>query len=192
MKKRILIFSLLTIFTISILIGLIIALYSKIHLKKVEGKYMEIANRVIDIEEKESEVITKEELKLNEYVIGILEIPKIDVKAPVRDGTTDDILTDSIGHFKNTSYWNGNVGFASHNSGNFVSHYFENLDKLIIGDTITYKTKFGERSYKVTEIKNIDSKDWSEMANTKENSLTLITCIKNKPDLRLCIKAIEK
>ena len=154
---------------------------------------MEIAERVIDTkDEKESEVITKEELELNDYVIGILEIPKIEVKAPVRDGTTDDVLTDSIGHFKNTSYWNGNVGLASHNNGNFVSHYFEDLDKLVIGDQITFKTKFGERSYKVTEIRNIDSKDWSEMANTKENSLTLITCIKNKPDLRLCIKAVEK
>ena len=153
---------------------------------------MEIANRVIDIEEKESEIITNEELELNEYVIGILEIPKIDVKAPVRDGTTDDILTDSIGHFKNTSYWNGNIGFASHNGGNFVSHYFEDLNKLMIGDTITYKTKFGERGYKVVEINNIDSKDWSKLSNTKENSLTLITCIKNKPNLRLCVKAIEK
>lgn len=153
---------------------------------------MEIAKRVIDTEEKEIEIITNEELELNEYVIGILEIPKIDVKAPVRDGTTDDILTYSIGHFKNTSYWNGNIGFASHNGGSFVSHYFEDLNKLVIGDTITYKTKFGERGYKVVEINNIDSKDWSKLSNTKENSLTLITCIKNKPNLRLCVKAIEK
>lgn len=154
---------------------------------------MEIAERVIDTkDEKESEVITKEELELNEYVIGILVIPKVEVKAPVRDGTTDDVLTDSIGHFKNTSYWNGNVGLASHNSGNFVSHYFEKLDKLVIGDTITYKTKFGERRYQVAEIENIDSKDWSMLANTKENSVTLITCVKNNPNLRLCIRAIEK
>ena len=45
---------------------------------------------------------------------------------------------------------------------------------------------------KESAIKNKSIINKYKNYNTKENSLTLITCIKNKPDLRLCIKAIEK
>ena len=44
----------------------------------------------------------------------------------------------------------------------------------------------------VEEIKEIKSTDWSIITQTSENIITLITCIKNKPNLRLCVKAVEK
>ena len=40
--------------------------------------------------------------------------------------------------------------------------------------------------------KKIDSRDWSVISQTAENKVTLITCVKNKPELRLCVQAIEK
>jgi len=134
-------------------------------MKITKQKYIDIAESIIDANvEFENELITNEELELNEFVIGILEIQKLDLKAPIRDGTLPDILNDSIGHFKNTKYWNGNVGLAAHNRGLFISHYFERINELSAGDQITYKTKFGVRNYEVTESKIIDSNDWSELS----------------------------
>lgn len=140
----------------------------------------------------ETSIVTKEELKLNDNLIGILEIPKLNIKAPVKEGTTQSILKYSVGHFSNSSNWNGNIALASHNRGDYVAHYFSNIHELVVGDEIIYKTKFGERRYEVVENKKIDSRDWSVISQTTQNKVTLITCVKNKPELRLCVQAIEK
>ena len=195
MKNKFVIFLFIISFIVSVLLGFFISIHLKNNLKKKENRYIEIAEKIIENSNKKdvnSEIITNEELQINNNVIGILEIPKIEIKAPVREGTTQETLKDSIGHLKNSSLWNGNVGLAAHNRGNYVSHYFERLDELVVGDLIIYKTKFGERRYEVEKIINIESTDWSELSQTEENSLTLITCIKNKPNLRLCVKAIKK
>lgn len=143
-------------------------------------------------EQAETNIVTKEELKLNDNLIGILEIPKLNIKAPVKEGTTQSILKYSVGHFSNSSNWNGNIALASHNRGDYVAHYFSNIHELVVGDEIIYKTKFGERRYEVVENKKIDSRDWSVISQTTQNKVTLITCVKNKPELRLCVQAIEK
>lgn len=138
------------------------------------------------------EVVTKEELELNDNLVGILKIPKLNVEAPVKEGTSQYILKYAVGHFSNSSNWNGNIALASHNRGDYVAHYFENINKLVVGDEIIYKTKFGERRYKVKECKKIKSTDWSVVSQTKDNQITLITCVKNEPEYRFCVKATEK
>ena len=37
----------------------------------------------------------------------------------------------------------------------------------------------------------IKDTDWSYLQETKENKLTLITCVENEPKYRRCIQAIE-
>ena len=156
-------------------------------------KTEEIINNIENINQPiETSIVTKEELKLNDNLIGILEIPKLNIKAPVKEGTTQSILKYSVGHFSNSSNWNGNIALASHNRGDYVAHYFSNIHELVVGDEIIYKTKFGERRYEVVENKKIDSRDWSVISQTAQNKVTLITCVKNKPELRLCVQAIEK
>ena len=85
----------------------------------------------------------------------------------------------------------GNIALASHNRGDYVAHYFENIEKLVEGDEIIYKTKFGVRKYVVEKSKQIQSTDWSVILPTEENKITLITCVKNEPKLRLCVQALE-
>ncbi|MBO5348249.1 MAG: class D sortase [Clostridia bacterium] len=140
---------------------------------------------------KEKEVFSVEKISQDNNVLGKIKIPKIEVEAPIKEGTTSDVLKQSVGHFSNTSYWNGNVALASHNRGTYA-HYFENLDKLSLNDEIIYQTKLGTRIYVVNKIDQISEKDLSVLNNNNENTITLITCIKNKPNLRLCVKAIEK
>lgn len=156
-------------------------------------KTEEIINNTENINQPiETSIVTKEELKLNDNLIGILEIPKLNIKAPVKEGTTQSILKYSVGHFSNSSNWNGNIALASHNRGDYVAHYFSNIHELVVGDEIIYKTKFGERRYEVLENKKIDSRDWSVISQTTQNKVTLITCVKNEPESRLCVQAIEK
>lgn len=77
-----------------------------------------------------------------------------------------------------------------HNRGNKYS-YFARINELEIGDIITYKTKFYERKYKVDNIKVVFEDDWSMLQNSKENKITMVTCIANKKNQRLCVQATQ-
>lgn len=129
---------------------------------------------------------------LENDIIGILKIPKLSVEAPIKDGTSQEVIRTSIGHFVESDYWNGNVALASHNSGT-NAHYFEKINELNTDDEIEYMTKCGTRKYKVKSIQKIESTDWSmvEKNENQENTITLITCISGKPNYRLCVRGVE-
>lgn len=194
MKRKILVILIIVIFLISILSVYLIHKYKQNKVHTTEIELINIADNIVntDIKENVEDIITKDELEINEDVIGIIEIPKLNVKAPIREGTTQKILKYSVGHFSNSNIWNGNVALASHNRGNYVAHYFDRINELKMGDEIIYKTKFGERRYLVTKNKKIESTDWSVVSATKDNRITLITCVKNQPKLRICVQATEK
>lgn len=60
------------------------------------------------------------------------------------------------------------------------------------GDIIKYKTKFFDRTYVVDNIQVIYETNWNLLESTEENKLSLITCIANKRNQRLCVQATEK
>lgn len=124
-------------------------------------------------------------------VIAYLTIPSISLtNAPVKEGTDMDTLNNYLGHFTDSAYLEGNVAIAGHNRG-YEKKYFENLDKVRQGDEITYQTKYQTKKYKVSEVKTIKDKDVYVIENTPENKITLITCVKNKGNLRLCVVGDE-
>lgn len=135
---------------------------------------------------------TKEDNEENaEDIIGYLTIKSIGLeKAPIREGTEDSILEKAIGHFSETSYLEGNVCLAAHNRG-YEHNYFENLKNIKENDLITYTTKNEEKNYEVVQIEKIKEDDVNVLENTKENRITLITCVENEPQFRLCIIANE-
>jgi len=135
-------------------------------------------------------VYEKEEKIEGENVLGILTIEKIGLKATVKEGSTEEILKEYIGHMSETSKYDGNIGLAAHNRGNKYS-YFARINELEKGDKIVYKTKFYERTYVVSKKVVIFDTDWSYLQTTKDNRITMITCIANKPNQRLCIQAVE-
>ena len=57
-------------------------------------------------------------------VIGTLEIPKIELSAPIKEGTDWETMEEYIGHFENSSIWEGNVCLASHNRRNTCKALF--------------------------------------------------------------------
>ena len=127
----------------------------------------------------------------DDSVLGILTIEKIGLKAPVKDGTTDEILSNYIGHIEETATYDGNVGLAAHNRG-CENSYFARINELEKGDIIKYKTKFFDRIYVVDNIQVIYETDWSLLESTQENKLSLITCISGRKTQRLCVQATEK
>lgn len=150
------------------------------------------------IEEKPNQTDKEEKIeeKLAKYYnskegIWEVEIPVIGLNAPIAEGTTQEIMREYVGHFENTSYWKGNIGLAAHNRG-FPINYFEKVKDLEIGDEIIYRTPEGEKIYEINFYKIIEDTDWSYLQETQDNRITLITCVSNKPNKRLCVQAKEK
>lgn len=119
-----------------------------------------------------------------------LEIPKISLCAKISEGTTSKVMDKYIGHFMETSKDNGNVGLAAHNRG-YKVNYFSNLKKLEKGDLVIYTYKGKSQKYTVTSKEIIKDTDWSKLENSTVNKLTMITCVENKPEYRLCVQATE-
>lgn len=119
-----------------------------------------------------------------------LEIPKISLCAKISEGTTSKVMDKYIGHFIETSKDNGNVGLAAHNRG-YKVNYFSNLKKLEKGDLVIYTYKGKSQKYTVTSKEIIKDTDWSKLENSAVNKLTMITCVENKPEYRLCVQATE-
>ena len=142
-------------------------------------------NESIGTENEGNEEITTQ--KLNWYI----EIPSIYLKAPIEETTNMEVLNEYVGHFEDTSKTAGNIGLAGHNRG-YKNNYFENLNKVQKGEEIKYKYNDFEKVYIVQSIEIIKSTNWSYLENTAENKITLITCVENRPDERLCVQAIEK
>ena len=120
-----------------------------------------------------------------------LEIPKIELYADINEGTSEEILNKYVGHFEETSICDGNVGLAGHNRG-YPVNYFARLKELEIGDLIYYIYKGKKSEYRVELKEIIQDTNWNFLEPTKENKLTLITCVEDKPSLRRCIQAIEQ
>ncbi len=121
--------------------------------------------------------------------LGTLKIPAIGVNSKIVEGTSNASLAKGIGHFTNTSIWDGNVCVAAHNRG--TNAIFGKIHTLSIGDTITLTTKQGTRNYSVTSVEKVSETDTSGTASTSENTITLYTCVRNQRELRYCVKGVE-
>lgn len=121
--------------------------------------------------------------------LATLKIPTIDLSVRVYQGTDSKTLARGVGHFEETSIWEGNVALAAHNRG--ANDYFGEIHTLDIGDRITLTTKLGTRTYKVVSVEKISETDRSDLAPSTENRLTLYTCVRNQSAYRWCVQAVE-
>ncbi|MDO5556612.1 MAG: sortase [Clostridia bacterium] len=129
----------------------------------------------------------------NPFVIGILEIPKINLKYPILSNTTNDALKISPCRFYGP-YPNevGNLCIAAHNYDD--NRFFGNLNKLSVGDFVNINCM--DNSCIVYTIYNKFEISESNIECTNQNTMgkkeiTLITC-NNINKNRLVVKAKEK
>ena len=133
--------------------------------------------------------ITNENIKPTNWS---LEIPKIELKANIEEDTTDEVLNRNIGHFVGSGYTDGNIALAAHNRGYDVN-YFSRVKELEIGDKVIYTYGDYRKEYEVVSKEIIKDTNVEVIENNGSiNSLTLITCVENMPELRRCIKCAEK
>lgn len=119
-----------------------------------------------------------------------IEIPSINLKANIFEGTTKEVMDKYIGHFEETQKTNGNIGLAAHNRG-YKNNYFSGLKKLKEGDKIIYKYNDFTKEYEVTKHYIIKDTDWTPLEGTENNRITLITCVENQKEYRRCIQGEE-
>ncbi len=151
-------------------------------IQNIEQKLEKIVNTQIVVEEEPYF------LKGEEKEIGLIIIPSLNIKAPICEGTSNNVLKYAVGHFIQTGLWNGNIVLASHNRGSYA-HYFSKISELKNGAEIIYITDMGERRYIVTESKVIEETNVEVLKNTDENTITLITCITGQRNKRRCVIA---
>jgi len=186
-KKRIILNIVWILIMLILIVVSLLIIVRNAKINDIEDKMRQV--KIYDIEDYEQRetVLIEEKSEL-----GKITIPSILLEqAPVKEGTELSTLNEAIGHIATTSLYYGNVGLASHNGGTENANYFENLKNIKVGDEIFYETIYGTKRYIVKTIEKIANDDWSYLEATKDNRLTLITCIRNHPELRLCVQAVE-
>ena len=107
------------------------------------------------------------------------EIPRLDIKVPVLEGTDNKSLQVSAGHFEGTgALGNGNYCIAGHNS-TIYAEIFNDLDQIQIGDEM-YLVNIDENrtryKYIVTEYKKVEPSDTWVLKDFDDDRLTVISC----------------
>ena len=131
-----------------------------------------------------------EDMKRSDGSIGTVKIPSLGISMKVWEGETDTSMAKGMAHYSSTSGWDGNIGLCGHNRGSAYS--IGSIKNLEIGDTITYTTVYGTRTYAVSYVGTISSTDWSRLQATADNRLTITTCLANQPSKRVVVQAVEK
>ena len=132
-----LIISLVIFIIFEICLSQVFKFYSQ-SLKGVQKISRNINNEKIKII-KESDIKEKQLEEIKEDLWQI-EIPKINLIAPIAEGTSQEVMLEYVGHFENTAQWEGNIGLAAHNRG-YPINYFSKLKELKNGDKVIYKSK---------------------------------------------------
>ena len=171
-----------------ILITIISTILFYIYNKNAKIDY--VINETSDVQDNIENIDSLDDLYVKidgKNVLGVIQIDKINYKGLIYESTNMDVLDKGIGHFESSPIFNGNVCLAGHN-------YFgiwKDLYTLKTGDTIKYTCVLGSKEYNVLNVQTINYDDISVLDNTKDNEITLITCIKNTPTKRLCVQAKE-
>ena len=120
----------------------------------------------------------KDTLLLQEGVIGIIELPSLDIRYPVFEGAGSVQLNEGIGHMTNTTELcgKGNCVLAGHN-GSRRGVYFTYLCNIEAGAKVVLTNRKKEKhEYTVKEMKVVNPYDELVTEQTEGESLTLFTC----------------
>jgi sortase A len=105
--------------------------------------------------------------------LALLKVPRLQLKAPVFDGTDELTLNHGLGLIAGTAWPGepGNVGIAGHRDG-----FFRKLKDIRPGDEIELATRAGADIYVADKIQIVTPQDVGVLASDSEPSLTLVTC----------------
>ncbi|MEZ5140109.1 MAG: class E sortase [Acidimicrobiales bacterium] len=108
--------------------------------------------------------------------IAEIQIPSIGITRTVVSGISLDQLKRGPGHYPETPLPGqaGNVAIAGHRTT--YGQPFHNIDKIEVGDQITFKTLQGTFVYEVTEHLIVSPDQVEVLQDQGDNRITLIAC----------------
>jgi len=117
---------------------------------------------------------------IEDEIIGVLEIPAMELTMPVYLGASDDHLAAGAAVLGNTSApiggANTNCVIAGHR-GWRGADYFRHIDRLQIGDTVTLTNLWETLTYTVADIQIIQPHEVDKIKIQQgRDLLTLLTC----------------
>ncbi len=196
MKKITVYRIILAILVITALVLVVFVIKKNVESNKIENNTQSVLQEIK--KEKESnpndiDVIQEIDQEIEGYkVVGIINIPKINIEYPILEKTNKESLKLSITKFYGEKINQiGNVVLAGHN--NLNNKMFGKIDKLENGDIIELTdSQMVTIKYEVFDKYIIDPNDISCIYPVDENSreVTLITCT-NRDKNRLIVKARE-
>jgi sortase A len=106
-------------------------------------------------------------------VMGVLEIPSLKLKVPVYSTDTELTMDRGAGIVDGMAYPHepGNIGISGHRDG-----YFRVLKDVQLGDKIVLQTLEGPKQFTIDTFQVVDIKDVSLLQDTREQTVTLVTC----------------
>lgn len=117
---------------------------------------------------------------IEDEIIGVLEIPAMELTMPVYLGASDDNLAAGAAVLGNTSApiggTNTNCVIAGHR-GWKGADYFRHIDKLAVGDTVKLTNLWETLTYTVADIQIIQPHEVEKIKiQPNRDLLTLLTC----------------
>jgi sortase A len=126
----------------------------------------------------------------NGSIVGRLAIPRLHVRAMVREGDSDRTLSIALGHIPGTAFpgQKGNVGIAGHRDS-----LFRGLKDIAANDEITFETPHASYVYRVESTQIVKPEHIEVLNPGPVSELTLVTCfpfeyVGSAPD-RFIVKA---
>ena len=113
-------------------------------------------------------------------IMGIVEIPKIDIKLPIYHTTDEDVLKQAAGHLEGSSLPIG--GKSTHavisaHRGLPSASLFTDLDQLEVGDTFQITVLDRVLVYEVTQTEVVLPEELNGLtAESDKDQVTLVTC----------------
>lgn len=167
---------------IFILLGIAIAAVPFLLRMREQQRAGQYINQFEEDENEESEETGNRKKKaspyLAEHAIGIVEVPDLEIKYPVFEGTGAAQLNEGIGHMESTVPLceTGNCVLAGHN-GSRRGTFFTNLSSVKAGMEVKLTTKAGvTHCYTVEEMRVVNPYDGWVTEESDTELLTLFTC----------------
>lgn len=142
--------------------------------------YVEKQSGLVDLKACEEPAVDLTAYGIDDEIIGVLEIPAMELTMPVYLGASDAHLAAGAAVLGNTSAPIGgnstNCVIAGHR-GWKGADYFRHIDKLVVGDSATLTNLWGTLTYTVTDIQVIQPHEVAKIKiQPNRDLLTLLTC----------------
>lgn len=157
--------------------GFILIGYALYHIwdgnNQVEKRIVE-AKKIVEQNNKDSQIDPSSISYQQGETIGILKIPKLKKELPIIEGTDEEELEKGVGHYTGTAYplQNDQIVLSGHRDT-----VFRNFGELETGDTFIVELEYGKFKYEIYEMDIVPADDTTVIRSTAPDEiLTVTTC----------------